>query len=307
MADINQFVLSALYKQPSDNSIQVGANGLAEFKEVYKGNYTQCMQVCEDLYSLSTVKYSDFNPGIKYEEYPHPNPPRKCEWVLRQANVQELEAGDHALLNVTWEAKQLSSDEGDPWKFKWSLSWQSQNMDVYAYCANPENHISSGAAAADLKSQRTAIEGCLELPANMNDAKAKKLFRNSFNKFEQLNANEQKILDKKLQGKNPIMHYPVITVTQTLEGIKQQDVSGKLSEAIMNADHIYDMSNDCPFKAVLSGYEWLCGGSNSEVQEQSTSEPKTYNLIVTTQYTGALSIDTDFYGEKPNRWEFGQM
>ena len=135
---------NTLIKQPVASDLRV-SQGVMQLTEKYKGRYSHCTSVLNDLYSLSSVTRTTFinSAGTISEAYGAPAAPTGTDWVLAQGTVDECDAGENGLLLLVWNA-QSEAYSGQPQSFPVTstnqLKWQPENYDVYAYCKNPDQH-----------------------------------------------------------------------------------------------------------------------------------------------------------------------
>lgn len=121
-----------------------------------------------------------------------------------------------------------------------------------------------------------------------------------------MNANEQKILKWKLEGKHVIKHHPLITQVKTWSNIpvnKLDMIVTGASDEIHKPDYV-----DTPeWTMAQADYTWVSQGSNVQTVQPDVSKNE-YQVIVTTSWIGALSVVTEFYGQdEDGRWTFGEM
>ena len=143
MADIGQEQLTAFWKQPTDQygSYDINAQqGL--YKEQWKGSMTNVLRLYNSIQSWKPANptdaytYSDFKAAAALiaplsSYYDAPAAPLSAEWTLVDAEIQESQAGDNALLNITWGVNTTTVSPGEEgeylldWHDQWSLSWQT--------------------------------------------------------------------------------------------------------------------------------------------------------------------------------------
>lgn len=308
MADLTPNVhLSAntLIKQPTPGDLRMEP-GSMQLVERWKGRYQHCTNVVRNMYNTSAdIPYSRFTTaaGNLIQEYPTALPPPGLKWTLAQATVDEIEAGENAILQCIWNAE-LSAAETYPTMETWSVDWQAENYDPYAYCANPDTHIS----AAPYKSQRIAVEQCLQAPIGNNSMTEKYLYQYNNGLFGTLNPNEQKILDWKLQDLHVIKHHPVITKQYTLTKIQETSLSTALAknkDQVLSADIISDVPVAQATAMGFPGYTWVCQGTNIQTSQADITKNE-WRIDYRTSWLGSLSVVQEFYSANDNtRWEFG--
>ena len=293
---------NTLIRQPVNQDLRV-ENGVLQLTERWKGQYSHCVAVATNLYSTGNVPYSTFTAqaGTLSAAYTTPSPPTDLQWILAQATVDECEAGENGFLQCIWNAQPgtatSASFENWPKSETWNLQWQPENYDVYAYCANPETH-ETGAGA---KSQRVAIEQCLHPPTGQNIMTQKMLFQNNSGVVVELNDNEKKILKWKLEGKHVIKHHPLITQNITWNNVPKTVVKSFTQHAASDI-HDPDVEDDPDEDFNLTEYTWVCQGTTITVSQPDVKKNE-YTINASTQWLGALSVVSEFYGS--GAWEFG--
>ena len=328
MADIGQEQLTAFWKQPTDQYGSYDINsqqGL--YKEQWKGSMTNILRLYNTIQSwkpktpTDVYTYADFRadavviaPLSSY--YDTPTPPQSAEWTLADAEVQELQAGDNAMLNLTWGITTTTISPGGEgeylldWHDSWSLSWQSQTYSLFAYCGyDGEGHIDS---VNDMNmlgkiASRSAIESWMNQPQEYQNLKAVGEFNDGSVVAKKLNAAELNIKSKIDVGKtNPIFHYPILTKTSSAEyQLNQTSQAMSALKFRMEQPDVITVPLqpfDVPTYPGVQSWKWLCQGSNVSTVE----DPRTKKVTVTvsTSYWGAAEWDENFYGVK-NRWQFG--
>lgn len=298
---------SGLVKQPVASDLRC-ENGVLQLTEKWKGQYQHCQGVAGALYSTDAVYYSAFTQqaGTLSAAYSTPSPPTNMVWQLGQATVDECDAGENGVLQCIWNAVPDPNGSGGaedwPTTETWSLQWQPENYDVYAYCKNPTEHQSD----ARNGSQRTAVENCLHPPIGQNVMTHKYLFSDSDAVFYELNDNEKKILKWKLEGKHVIKHHPTVQKNKTWANVPRSKVDGIMDQAkgeIAPPDLV-----DSPVQNFgLTAYTWVSQGTNIQMNRPDVRKNE-YNVVATTQWIGALSAEPEFYGGGgATPWVFGEM
>ena len=294
---------NTLIKQPVPSDLRL-QTGTMQLTERWKGQYTHCQDVLRNMYSTSAdIEYSRFvtAAGVLSQEYATPNPPNGLTWVLEQGRVDEIDAGENGILECIWSATYISSDVG-PTSETWSLNWQAQNYDVYAYCSNPSAHVDIGSSS--IKSQRSAVEQCLHPPVGNNIMTNAQLFQMNSGLINKLNENEQKILEWKQKDMHPIFHHPQLTKTKTWNNVSYTNLSTLLS-SIKQEIKQPDVIDNPGFP--LSGYVWVTQGTQIQTSQQDIRK-NTWTAQTQTTWVGALSVVEEFYSNEQNkRWKLGEM
>lgn len=296
-----------LIKQPVNQTLRVEP-GVLQLTERWKGRYEWCRDVCAKLFDLSAVGYGTFrqNAGTLSSYYDGiPDEVQGYSWLLANGTVDECDAGENGILQLIWNAELSSSiisPENWPVQETWSLEWQSENYDVYAYCANPLSHDNS---AGNPKSQRVAVEQCLHPPLGNNVMTMNQLFSTNNGVIQQLNDHEKKILNWKLEGKKVIKHYPLLTQQKTWQHVPYAKLNSLIEQKkseVTQPDKVSTPSKNFG----LTAYTWVSQGSNLQTTQPDASK-NDYTIQLQTQWKGALSVVQEFYSANDNiRWEFGK-
>ena len=125
-------VLSKLIKQPYDNQPTEDESGL-HLQEAWKGPYDKIRLV---LSHISTgMSQSDIRSTLNSyvgvsEEFATPTCPTRqgtsYTWICKSIRAEELEAGAHGMLYITYDGKAGSDStalQDDPYQDIWSMSW----------------------------------------------------------------------------------------------------------------------------------------------------------------------------------------
>ena len=327
MADIGQEQLTAFWKQPTDQygSYDINAQqGI--YKEQWKGSMTNVLRLYNSIQSwkpenpTDAYTYSDFKaaaaaiaPLSSY--YDAPAAPLSAEWTLVDAEIQESQAGDNALLNITWGVNTTTVSPGEEgeylldWHDQWSLSWQTQSYSLLAYCGyTGKGHIDS-TDDKQMKGKiasRTIITNWMNSALEYQNLKSNNQYYSGL-KPVKLNGAELNIKHKIDVGKtNPVFHYPILTKTSSAEYPLNQtsQAMSAVKSRMEQPDVITGVTPPfyIPTYPGVQHWEWLCQGSNVSTVE----DPRTKKVTVTvsTSYWGAAEWDVNFYGIQ-NRWQFG--
>lgn len=280
--------------------------GVLQLTERWKGRYLHCQDVLKKLYSVNDVYYGTFtaNAGTLCAAYDTPTL-SGWTWQFSQGTVDECDAGENGILQTIWN---ITTGEAPPtpadWPVQetWSLQWQPENYDVYAYCANPLIHDNS---AGNPKSQRVAVEQCLHPPLGNNVMTMNQLFSTNNGVIQQLNDHEKKILNWKLEGKKVIKHHPVVTQQKTWQHVPYAQLNSLIAQKkseVKEPDKVSTPSENFG----LTSYTWVSQGSNLQTTQPDASK-NDYTIQLQTQWIGALSVVQEFYSANDNiRWQFGK-
>ena len=327
MADIGQEQLTAFWKQPTDQYGSYDINSQQGiYKEQWKGSMTNVLRLYNSIQSWKPQSLTDAYTYTKFKEaatliaplssyYGTPDAPLSEEWTLVDAEIQELQAGDNAMLNLTWGVNTTTVSPGEEgeylldWHDQWSLSWQTQSYSLLAYCGyTGKGHIDS----TDDKQMKGKIASRTSITNWMNSAleyQSLKLNNQFYNGLKpvKLNGAELNIKHKIDVGKtNPVFHYPILTKTSSAEYPLNQtsQAMSAVKSRMEQPDVITGVTPPfyIPTYPGVQHWEWLCQGSNVSTIE----DPRTKKVTVTvsTSYWGAAEWDVNFYGIQ-NRWQFG--
>ena len=76
------------------------------------------------------------------KNFDFPAPPANSKWWVTGTSLEQLEAGDHAILTLTCEVQasnydpSSSSGSFDPYQDTWQLRWESYTVKPAGFCAN---------------------------------------------------------------------------------------------------------------------------------------------------------------------------
>lgn len=228
-----------------------------------------------------------------------------------------MDAGQNARIRFTYSLLPNDLSSGPQWTHQWSLRWESETVDVKAYCGNLSGHVSS---ETDLNmegkiAQDTAIRQWEQTA--QEDFNAKNNFRykdpGSKNGFEKLNPAEKQIARKIMQAKTHVLkHYPILTDQReiTVSSIIQLGSEGLKMQKPDLA--ILDPALEYPFKPIPNPmgndgvWEWLPQGTEVTIKSPSDPNSKLSSFQCVDVYLGALSTkkgseiqygwDPNFYG-----------
>lgn len=294
-----------LIRQITTNDVSF-SNGTLNLQQRWKGRFEYCRTVLGMLTTAVDPNYAYFVScaGTLVSAFSDPPfTPNGYIWKFSSGTVDETEGGEHGFLNLTWVCVLESIDgaSGLPdnaWTETFSLDWQPETYDPYAYCANPLSHSNEDTGP----SQRSAIEKCLNPPAALNNLTDSGKIVSTYGKVVDLNQHEKNIMKKKLEGKVVVKHHPVITHVRTAYDITKRQLDTILSSSSPRYVAEPDQILYPPYDFHLTGYEFVCQGTRVQAVKPDIKS-ENYNVTYTTPYEGAISVDLDFYGQ--NAWQFG--
>lgn len=221
----NNGVLSALIQQVSDGSPQYSVTA-STYSAKFKGPY----DTLKDANGMVDLQLSAAlgTIGISVDkEFDFPQPPQGTNWYVIGTNLEQLEAGDHAILTVNCEARDgsLTPSGGgtyDPYQDTWNLRWESYVVKPAAFCSN-EAHSDYSLTDPTVEPgtflQGKASREHIDMFLNGNDkgvSKGHKWYRDDTGNGWYLTGAEELVANKALQDKSALWHYPVLTHTTVL-------------------------------------------------------------------------------------------
>lgn len=243
-----------------------------------------------------------------------PDPPDNTDWWVIGTSVEQLEAGDHAILTVTCEARINSVDPGDkiyndPYSDTWQLRWESYTLKPFAFCSNADHYdvSTTSPVVAGQPMPGPAKREHIEMFMNNNDRGVNEGFRwyrDDMGQGWYLNDAENLILDKELEGKNALWHYPVLTHT-TVQDHFVSNVSSVLSNNITytqvignQIDHIVagGTPDGCPY-TFPDDPEWQWVKTGDDMTHVKTKKEVRFQRTET--FMGVISADLNYYGNTP--------
>lgn len=331
-----------LWQQPSFTSPSSGEKGAGVYTEKWKGSYDKLKDIPGNLsagMSVNDVHTALIGAGFTLSSaYNIPDAGQfvgkdgkthTAHWQWNSANVIELVAGALAELELQYKREgDVDQTPPKPDSEEWGVTWQAYTVSPYAFCAQ-DNHqdlkVTSQQQAPDnQKSNRNHIKTAYNVMQNTDSQTATVGVYNPAGSTVgalRLNKHEKAILDKVMQEKVALYHYPVITRRAAyndrpieLSGsILSTDTQGLLGEGI---DCIRILPNSCPIEVAppawdsQAQWEWVL----IDDQARIIVEPglSTCSAVRQVQWQGSLSADVNFYGdsnigELSGRWKMGDM
>ena len=135
-------VLNELIEQVSDGSPSYNYNSQT-FTCKFKGPYNVLKDANRMVDNWLSAALATISIDTK-RNFDFPTPPADTGWWVVSTSVEQLEAGSHAILTITSEARVLSyapSGDGtyDPYADTWQLRWESYTVKPAAFCSNKEH------------------------------------------------------------------------------------------------------------------------------------------------------------------------
>lgn len=325
-------VLAECIVQPASNSPQY-TNDQQTCEIRIKGPYDS-LKDANNLVMKKLADAIDDIPASVFKNFDFPAPPLCAEWWVTGTSLEQLEAGDHAVLTLTCDTRPFdydpSSGDGgfDPYQDTWNLRWESYTAKPAAFCENSPHEdraltSMTGAEFIDGTASRQHINYFIEAgkdKAGYSNQIQHYWYRTQDGDFI-LNDAEGAVLQKVLQDKSALYHYPVLTHT-TVKNIKS-DLSNILSNNVRysetlgeNIDHIVDgVPDGCPysFPQSQSGDTWQWIKTGDDLQHVKTKEKISFQRTET--FMGVVSADINYYGNTPFdhnnlktcRWKLGAV
>ena len=339
-------ILNCYVLQPTDSAPEITGN-VPRYREVWKGPYSYAKELAKQTGISLTTLYTKMGLPL-VRSYEVPTCPiidgQQLYWKVSSIKIQELEAGDHALVTIDCEgANDLYDVEtliSDTKQDVWSLSYQTVTYSPYAFCSNKRRYkgkIKDWSPGYDTTqhptahwtnfAHRTNIAQALQYPNSFPIDPVTQ--ESNFLVFETvppdantlipvrkyLNPVESAIAKKIFLDKNVIYHMPVLT-HQTVERTTASKYHNTLG---YNLDHLDTLPSDCPYKFEDEKWEWLKIADDC-TQQKNKVESGWENTFTRRQVWQGFpkgSCDKNFYGNKTfdhsesgildGRWELGKL
>lgn len=266
----------------------------------------------------------------------HPTPPDGFGWMVLGAKVEQIEAGDHAILTLNCEARDNSGSTPqagtfDPYSDTWQLRWEAYTLKPLAFCSNkPHSDYSftDPSVTENAHLSGYASREHIETFLNGNDKGVNnkhRWYRDDTGNAWYLNDAENLIVDKTLEDKSALWHYPVLTHT-TVNNHYISNVSSVISNNIEYTDVIgdkidyivggtanpKDRPDGCPY-TFPSSPKWIWVKTGDDMQHVKTRERVSFQRTET--FMGVISADINYYGDvafdhnnlSGCRWEPGEL
>ena len=327
-------VLSGLIQQVSDNSPQYTENQQT-YTAKFKGPY-EVLKNANNMVNKELVQaFATINVNT-YNNFSFPDPPTGMQWYVIGTTVEQIEAGSHALLTVTCEARDPSlmpsgDTTFDPYADTWQLRWESYTLKPTAFCSNKEHSdysITDPNVTEGAKLSGYASREHIDIFLNGNDkgvSKDHRWYRDDTGQAWYLNDPENLIIDKTLEDKSALWHYPVLTHTTTLNHFVS-NISSVLSNNISYDEVIGDKidyivggtaspkeaPDGCPY-TFPTDPKWIWVKTGDDMQHVKTKGKISFQRTET--FMGVISADINYYGDvafdhsnlSACRWKPGEL
>lgn len=223
----------------------------------------------------------------------HPDTTNHASYVLSNIRLERYE-GPSGRLELTYTDDAADSSGGSTngnarvKSVSWSLVTTPFDVPIWRYCG-----------PSDQNARRYRIEPwTLEQDPDLKRAWK---YTDPNGVVRELTINDQRIAAKILAGYETVQrHYPTIRkITRLSKGNVLMD--GEL-------DHIATAANlsGAPAYFIAQATAWLKTGEQIDIDEKG-SQTLTEEWVGGNAEAGADAFDPAFYGESPNRWEFGSV
>lgn len=329
-------VLSAVIQQVSDGSPQYSQNA-STYSAKFKGPYATLKDANRmvDLQlsaALLTIGLSISN------EFSFPQPPSGTQWYVTGTNLEQTEAGDHAIMTVNCEARDsnlypTSGVYNDPYHDVWNLRWEAYTVRPLAFCKNvPHQDLvitDTGVSEGEpIQPGEYACREHIDYFLNGSDKgtdRGHKWYRDDTGQARFLNEAEELICNKALQDKSALWHYPVLTHT-TVQDHYISNVSSVISGNTTYSEVIGDKIDyivggsaspsekpeGCPYTFPTTP-RWIWVKTGDDMQHVKTKRSVQFQRTET--FMGVISADLNYYGDvafnhnnlSACRWEVGEL
>ena len=326
-------VLANLIQQVSDGSPQYNQNSqtyTAKFKGPYKllknANRMVGKWLNDALATITTTTYNNFT---------FPVPPEGTVWFVIGTNLEQLEAGSHAILTITCEARDesLTVEDGsfDPYQDTWQLRWESYTLKPAAFCSNKAHYdysITDPTVEEGKQLSGYASREHIDIFLNGNDkgiSKGHRWYRDDTGQAWYLNDAENLVINKSLEDKSALWHYPVLTHTTVLNHF-EDNISAVLSNNVTYKEVIGDKidyivggsanpkeaPDGCPY-SFPTDTKWIWVKTGDDMQHVKTKGKISFQRTET--FMGVISADVNYYGDvafnrnnlSACRWKPGEL
>lgn len=316
-------VLTACVAQPTSNSPQ----------------YSREQQICEirlkgpydDLKDANNLVMKDLSSAVAAlptisKEFDYPAPPTGMKWWVTNTNLEQLEAGEHAILTITCETQPNNYDPSqqdgafDPYQDTWNLRWESYTVKAVGFCANTPHEdraltSMTGHEVITGEADRQHIHYFMEAGKDKCGYSSQiehYWYRTQDGDFI-LNDAEELVLKKALADKNALYHYPILQ-HMTVRNYRPQDITSYSTTLGQDVDHVVSLPSDCPYNfPTVEGQTWTWIKTGDDMQETKTRDKTVFQRTET--YMGVREADENFYGNTPFshdnlencRWKIGAV
>lgn len=251
--------------------------------------------------------------------FSHPTPPAGYGWWVTGAQVEETEAGDHAILTLICEARDGSSSGSggsfDPYSDVWNLRWEAYTVKPLAFCSNKPHYDYSFTDPSVQEGQPLtgyASREHIDMFLNGNDKgvdKGHRWYRDDKGDAWFLNDAENLIVNKALEDKSALWHYPVLTHT-TVEEFTASNISAMLSNVVSYSETLGESidyivggaanpkaaPDGCPY-TFSNDPKWIWVKTGDDMVHHKSEKFGKITFQRTETFMGVLSADINYYGD----------
>ena len=242
--------------------------------------YTQDGETCQirikgpyddlkDLYVLGLPLSSAVRlmPGGLYQNFEVPSAPAGAAWYVTGTTLDQQQAGDHAIMSLTCTTivgqQEPGSGQMDPYRDTWQLRWESYTVKPAGFCKNEphqDRELTSMTGPAELTGYADRQHVNYFVEAGKDKAGYSNQIKHYWYRTQDgdfvLNDAEGLVLQKVLQDKSALYHYPVLTHT-TVEDHFISNISSVISNEVKydytigdKIDHVLsgDVPHGCPYR-----------------------------------------------------------
>lgn len=311
----NNGVLAKWIKQTVDNTPCEMSNGEINYKEKWKGPYTSGKTILGSIKVGDTLSQAHSGMGTKVEEFSAPSCPtrnsRQGTWKVKEVRVEQIAAGDHCYLHLTFWADYASTDVQTLTEVEemnvWSISWQAYSVSPWDFCANGGSPSPWSPTYEDEPPQpnwaklasRANIEAAMnQSPEFVGEFIVYTPDKNVPDYKMYLDAANTAIQKKVGLDRNATYHYPIISHQTVHEGGFNASYTGQgtLGEDI---DRVTSLPQGCPYTFPASGEEawsWIKIADDMQQQRNETSNKTTFTRHEKFMGIPANAVDLNYYG-----------
>lgn len=325
-------VLDCFVQQPVDNTPSADKDGRIIYTEKWKGPYKTAIDILDDIkVGMDIAVFHQWLGANKISCFDPPAPPKinkddtgtDNKWIISNIRVQELTAGDHAIIVVEFGANLQKLQDSDTW----SVSWQAYTVTPYEFCSGKVHEPltispSFGVGQTELNWSIPASRQMIEQyrshspqivkgtdgTAENNDESDITLFVYKPNPedeydYKMLSMREMEVLKKLNQGRNATYHYPIVTHSVSYIGTEVSamiDQIGSLGSDLDTA--ISSLPSECPysfadFKQGSDNKNWIWLKIGDDITQAKTGVTIQFNRKET--WAGYNDVDMNYYGSQP--------
>lgn len=234
-------VLTCMVQQVSDQSPYYDQDrGI--YRAKFKGPYSKLKNCQNTGGKWLADALATFTGLSAVSRFSHPTPPAGYGWWVTGAQVEETEAGDHAILTLVCEARDNTPTPSgqlvnNPYHDTWQLRWEAYTLKPTAFCSNQQHYDYSFTDPAVEEGHPLtgyASRDHIDMFLNCNDkgvAKGHRWYADDQGSKWFMNDAENFITNKTLEDKSALWHYPVLTHT-TVQECYVDNLSAMLSNVV---------------------------------------------------------------------------